>query len=209
MMGWVLAVIFGVAAAVCAALAWRTSREARRRSDARVAELAAKIDPPDEAVAPPVGAPMPPSLNPFAKVGIGFAVVTFAIVAAALVIDAAERRPGADRSQPPALELVSMQPQRQNGALTVSGLVRNSGDRAAVGIVAEITVLDRTGEILGTRRAPIALPSLPPEANSPFSVTFDGIGSAQRYRIAFRDAERIVRHVDRRAAPALRPQPGS
>ena len=205
----VLAVVFGVLAAACAALAWRTSREGRRRSDARVAALAATIDPTrgDEQV--PIDAPMPKPFNPLAKIGIGFGVVTAAIVAAALVIDAAERHPAAPgRAQTSSLELVTMQPQRQKGTLTVTGLVRNSSERPAVNIAAEITVLGASGEVLATRRAPIQLHSLPPEANSPFSVTVDGIGTAQRYRIAFRGPDGLVRHVDRRAE-SPRQQSGS
>ena len=202
----VLAVVFGVLAAACAALAWRTSREARRRSDARVAALAATIDPARSDEPAHIDAPMPKPFNPLAKVGIGFGVVAAAIVAAALVMDAAERDPAAPgRAQTPSLELVTMQPQRQDGALKVSGLVRNSSERPAVNIAAEITVLGPSGEVLATRRAPIQLHSLPPEANSPFSVTVDGIGTAQRYRIAFRGPEGLVRHVDRRAESTRQP----
>jgi hypothetical protein len=156
-----------------------------------------------------VDAPMPKPLNALAKVGIGFGAVTVGIVAAALVIDAAERRPGTAHSAPtPSLELVTMQPQRQHGALTVSGLVRNSSERPAEDIVAEVTVVGASGEILATRRTPIELRTLPPEANSPFSVTVDDIGAAQRYRIAFRGPDGIVRHVDRRAQ-SQRQQSGS
>jgi len=197
----VLAAIFGLMAATCAAVAWRTSREARRRSDARVAALAATIDPPHGDEQPqPVEASMPQPLNPLAKIGIGFGAVTVAIIAAALVMDAAERGPAAPaRAQTSALELLTMQPQRQNGALTVSGIVRNTSERPARGVVAEVEVVGTTGELLATRREPIALQSLPPEANSPFSVTIEGVGTAQRYRIAFRGPDGIVRHVDRRA----------
>jgi hypothetical protein len=209
MMELVLAATFGVMAAACAALAWRTSREARHRSDARVAALAATIDPLGGDEPATFDSPMPKPFNPLVKIGIGFGAVTVAIVAAALVIDAAERRPSAPgRGPASALELVSMQPQRQNGALTVSGLVRNSGERPAVNIAAEITVVGASGEILATRRAPIDLRSLPPDANSAFSVTVDGIGAAQRYRLAFHSPEGIVRHIDRRAQPR-RPQSGS
>ena len=205
----VLAIVFGVLAVACAALAWRTSREARRRSDARVAALAATIDPARGDEPAHIDAPMPKPFNPLAKIGIGFGAVTAAIVAAALVIDAAERHPAAPGpGRTPALELVTMQPQRQNGALTVTGLVRNSSERPAVNIAAEVTVLGTSGEVLATRRAPIRLHSLPPEANSPFSVTIDGIGAAQRYRIAFRGPDGLVRHVDRRAA-SPRQQSGS
>lgn len=205
----VLAVVFAVMAAACAALAWRTSREAHRRSDARVAALAATIDPLRGDEPTQLDAPMPKPFNPLVKIGIGFGTVTVAIVAAALVIDAAERRPTtAGNARTPALELVSMQPQRQNGSLTVSGLVRNGGERPAVDISAEVTVVGTSGKILATRQAPIQLHSLPPEADSAFSVTVDGIGAAQRYRIAFRSPDGIVRHVDRRAQ-SRRQQSGS
>lgn len=204
-----VAVVFGVMAAACAALAWHTSREARRRSDARVAVLAETIDPLRGDEPAQLDAPMPKPFNPLAKIGIGFGAVTVAIVAAALVIDAAERRPATPgHAQSSALELISMQPQRQNGTLTVSGLVRNGGERPAVDIAAEITVVGTSGQVLATRRAPIQLHSLPPEADSGFSVTVDGIGAAQRYRIAFRGPEGIVRHVDRRAG-SQRQQSGS
>ena len=194
----VLAALSGVISAVCAAIAWRTSREARRRSDARVAALADTIDPPRSEESRQPGGVMPRSLNPLAKIGIGFGAVTVAIIAAALVMDAAERPATTARAQTPALELVTMQPQRQNGALTVSGIIRNSSERPVVGIVAEVTVVGTSGDVMATRTVPIELQSLPPEANSSFSVTLDGVGTAQRYRIAFRGPDGIVRHVDRR-----------
>ena len=196
----VLAAISGVISAVCAAVAWRTSREARRRSDARVAALADTIDPShSDEPRRHGGVSMPRSLNPLAKIGIGFGAVTVAIIAAALVMDAAERDPAAPpRAQTPPLELVSMQPRRQNGALTVSGIIRNSSERPVVGIVAEVTVVGTSGDVMVTRTVPIELQSLPPEANSAFSVTLDGVGTAQRYRIAFRGPDGVVRHVDRR-----------
>jgi hypothetical protein len=209
MMELVLAVVFGLMAAGCAALAWRTSREAQRRSAARVAALAATIDPLRGDEPSRLDAPMPKPFNPLAKIGIGFGAVTVAIVAAALVMDAAERRPSPPgHARTSVLELVSMQPQRQNGSLTVSGLVRNGGERPAVNIAAEITVVGASGEILATRRAPLQRHSVPPEADSAFSVTVDGIGAAQRYRIAFRSPDGIVRHVDRRAQ-SRRQQSGS
>ena len=194
----VLAALSGVISAVCAAIAWRTSREARRRSDARVAALADTIDPQRSEESRQPGAVMPRSLNPLAKIGIGFGAVTVAIIAAALVMDAAERPATTARAQTPALELVTMQPQRQNGALTVSGIIRNSSERPVVGIVAEVTVVGTSGDVMATRTVPIELQSLPPEANSSFSVTLDGVGTAQRYRIAFRGPDGIVRHIDRR-----------
>ena len=194
----VLAAISGVISAVCAAIAWRTSREARQRSDARVAALADTIDPPRSQESRQPGGMMPRSLNPLAKIGIGFGAVTVAIIAAALVMDAAERPATTARAQTPALELVTMQPQRRNGALTVSGIIRNSSERPVVGIVAEVTVVGTSGDVMATRTVPIELQSLPPEANSSFSVTLDGVGTAQRYRIAFRGPDGIVRHVDRR-----------
>lgn len=195
-----LAAISGVISAVCAAIAWRTSREARRRSNARVASLAETIDPSrGQEQHQHGGVSMPRSLNPLAKIGIGFGVVTVAIIGAALVMDAAERGPATPaRAQTPALELVTMQPQRRNGALTVSGIIRNSSERPVAGVVAEVTVVGTSGEVMATRAVPIELQSLPPEANSSFTVTLDGVGTAQRYRIAFRGPDGIVRHVDRR-----------
>ena len=64
--------------------------------------------------------------------------------------------------------------------------------------MAEVTVVGTSGEVMATRAVPIELQSLPPEANSSFTVTLDGVGTAQRYRIAFRGPDGIVRHVDRR-----------
>ena len=52
---------------------------------------------------------MPQPLNPLAKIGIGFGAVTVAIIAAALVMDAAERGPAAPaRAQTSALELLTI-----------------------------------------------------------------------------------------------------
>jgi hypothetical protein len=195
---FVLAAAFGV-------LAWRFARAERLRSDARVSALAAAID----GTAPTNAAPAmfvqdrtsAAQGRPLLKLGIGFAFAVGVIVAIAM---AGDRRQTivpaslATTNEDGSLELVSMRHARSADALTVTGLVRNSGGEAPAGITAVVFVFDRDGNYVTSGRAPLEFPRLAAGDESPFRVQIPDVKDVGRYRVSFRTEAGVVRHVDRR-----------
>jgi hypothetical protein len=97
------------------------------------------------------------------------------------------------------LELMSMRHQRQGTTLTVSGLVRNPPQGAAVnGVTAVVFAFDGSGAFLASGRAPLDFSSLRPGDESPFVVNVPNVSDVARYRVTFRSGSGVVRHVDRR-----------
>ena len=193
-----------VIAAVCALLAWQTRRDARRRSAARVAALAARIDPEPEAEERSLFAAREtgsgPSLTPLA-VGAGTlaAVVLVAVLAGAMSARGPEPTP---RTPEAPLALVALEHSGRPGQLVVSGQVRTQRPGSAAPILVSVTAVGRAGDVLGTRQAVVSQAPLTPGQTVPFAVSLAGIGGVDRYRVAFRDGTRVVRHVDRRQTPA-------
>jgi len=64
----------------------------------------------------------------------------------------------------------------------------------------ENILFDRDGGFLASGRAALDSPALIPGGESPFAVIVRTDGDVARYRISFRSGDRIVAHVDRRAA---------
>jgi hypothetical protein len=197
------------AAALFGGMTWHLYRRERRRSDARVAALAAMIDDP----APPAPTPLFASGqipfahdHPLLKIAAGFVLIAAAILAVAIAGDWSERRPSAataaPAAEPAALALLSMRHERSGDTLTVTGLVRNEGTRPADGIVATVLAFDGIGTFLASGRAPVDVRSLAPGEEAPFRVAIPGVPAAARYRVAFRNDSGLVRHVDRRRQPA-------
>ena len=219
-----LTIVSLVAALGFGAVAWRLLREERRRSQARVAALAAAID----AGAPRASHPAPaggrvepvavgtlfaaePSAavqgSPRVKIAVG--AVMAAVVIAALAVanrpstpsrsnqSAAAAARGATADAP--LELVSMGHTRVGETLTVTGLVRNphaGGDVSRISAV--VLAYNRAGALVATGRAPLDITTLAPGDESPFVVRIPGVAEVARYRVSFRTERGIVRHIDRR-----------
>lgn len=99
------------------------------------------------------------------------------------------------------LSLVSLgHEQHTDGTLVISGIVRNPPDSAArERLFAVASLVDASGVLLASARAPLDFTTLAPGDESPFVVRVAGASGVARYRIGFRDAEGgSVGHVDRR-----------
>jgi hypothetical protein len=203
-------------AAVMSLLVWTMVREERRRSQARVAALqdlagddvvttrrvvAADLPLRDNGRTAPELFAEPsarPSWGPRIALAAGVLAVAFGI--------GFTYWPDRDADIGPALssplELVALRHESSPGALTVSGIVRNPADGAALkGIIATAYVLASDGEILASARAPIDVVTFGAGEESPFHVAVATPGQVARYRVGFRDENgQVVAHVDRRAA---------
>jgi flagellar basal body-associated protein FliL len=213
-------------AAVMTVLAWRLAREQRRRSDARVAALAAEIhsgrerDLPLHHVAPVVtshdlfdaaGGETAPRSRRMAVIAVAVAIVGCAAllwsVSSHSNAPARSGRPASAAAQPtlPAsgaalLELTALTHDRDADRLTVRGRVRNPARGASVqGITAVVFLFDHDGVLITSARA--AIDSLAPGTESPFVVTIPHVTGVGRYRVSFRTDDRIVPHIDRRDRP--------
>lgn len=207
-------------------VAWRVAREARLRSEARVAALAADIraesaDRPAERAGVVGPASMFASVQPSAAFPrLAAVVVAGALVVgggAALVValgrgedavsDSAsggQPRPGVEETRAntvpqatPALELVTLGHQRDDNRLAVRGIVRNPANGSTMNqLSAAVLLFSREGALLSSARAPVQVPTLGPGGESTFLVTVPGAASIGRYRVSFRSEERVVPHVD-------------
>jgi hypothetical protein len=213
----VLSLISLIAAAGFAALAWFVVREDRRRSAVRVAALAsAALDehatsvllPADTHDSTPefLDSARPASMrgHPLVRVAVGFAMSVALIVFIAMSADRQDSRSGsatvATAAQQDGLELLSMRHQRDGETLSITGLVRNGGRQSSSGLTAVVFTFDAAGNFVASGRAPLEFGTLAPGDESPFSVTIPHVGTVARYRVSFRSATGIVRHVDRRTA---------
>lgn len=99
------------------------------------------------------------------------------------------------------LQLTALGHEQRRGALVVRGVVRNpiaGSDRA--NLVANVTLLDAAGGVLGTARAAVMTPVLRPGRDGEFSVQLPAPAGVRRYRVTFLAADgSLVAHADRRA----------
>jgi hypothetical protein len=218
----VVAVASIVLAVVLGAWAWRLAGLERIRSEARVTALAAAIEGTSNAAPAAMFERAPRSGvqgRPLLKLGVGFVMAVGVIVLVAMSSDrhaspkAASVAPAsagqarqADADQ--SLELLSMRHAREGQSLSVTGLVRNPGPAAGADILAVVFVFDRDGNFVASGRAPLEFATIGNGDESPFRVTVPDVKDVGRYRVSFRTAAGVVRHVDRRpvvAATAGRP----
>jgi hypothetical protein len=209
-------------------VAWRVAGEERRRSEARVATLAADLrssevgdDRPLTAAAPQTSGSMFTFMQPVTAVP-RLATVILAgvlVVGAGAVLLVALGRSGdaaahpvgnpaagaveSHSAAPPsaarALELVALGHERDRDQLTVRGIVRNPVSGSPVNqLTAVVLVYDRAGGFLATGRAPVEAPSLGLGRESIFLVTIPGAADVGRYRVSFRSEDRVIPHVDTR-----------
>ncbi len=208
-------------AAIMSAVAWRMARQEKRRSDARVAALAAEIH--DAAAPPPLAMDRfreePVDTNLFSRerprsgsraaiVG-GGAVVFGAAVAFAILAGSAA--PRARRSASPSntaaaaapspvpLELLALGHERVGDQLTVRGVIRNPVSGVGMDrVTAVVFLFTPDGGFLESGRADVAAAELRPGGESTFVVTVPRAADVARYRVSFRTDERVVPHLDRR-----------
>jgi hypothetical protein len=212
--------VFSLAAAGgFGAVTWYTLRDARQRSRARVASLAAALDGDDQPALAGSRVPLQrggqagalfdmerrsaAQGRPLIKLAVGFAMAVLLIVAIAMVgagHDApAPRSVATDSSaSAPSLELLSMRHEQAADTLTVTGLVRNPGAAPASAVTAVVFAFDRAGNFLASGRAPLEFGRLDAGDESPFRVTIANVSDVGRYRVSFRTDAGVVRHVDRR-----------
>jgi len=218
-------------AAIMSLVAWRIAGDERRRSEARIAALAADIH--AEHAAPRVhsvqgddlelrprsattaGADLftaQPRAGARWPTVVAAGVFVFATLAAVLIVlgggsgatTQASNQAAAVAAPPTAaapLELVALGHERDGDRLTVRGVVRNPASGTAVDrLTAVVFLFSRDGGFLSSGRVAIESSALRPGTESAFVVTVPGAGDVGRYRVSFRSDERIVPHVDRRAA---------
>jgi hypothetical protein len=214
-------------AIVMTAVAWRMSAEERRRSNVRVAALAADIhdgdfdlraDTSDVDGAAPVGdlftvAQPAQSGSRFATVIACGVIVVGTLATATLLLSsgshtakaaAAENRTTpAEQTNAVPLELLALGHDRTGDELTVRGVIRNPASGVAVDrLTAVVFLFNRDGSFLTSGRATVESPALVPGGESRFVVNVPSAADVGRYRVSFRTDDRVVPHIDRRE-PAL------
>ncbi|MGE0448922.1 MAG: hypothetical protein AB7Q29_04995 [Vicinamibacterales bacterium] len=209
-------------AAIATFLSWRVIDESRRRSAARVERLAASVDAIDPSKAPRVA--LAHLLEPSDTGGVQRAIALAGTVGLLLLLvvlsfgqlatgralaesagsvaapAGATAAPGAESVEERPLDLMSLTHERSaSGALELRGAVNRTEPAAALNRVTAVALLfDNQGTFLGSERAPLQLRSLDDDAHATFVLSVPDAARVGRYRISFRDGDRIVPHVDRR-----------
>ena len=212
-------------------VAWRLVLEERRRSDARLAALAAELKRGEESSASEDAVPVIPEVpidagaadvpvagglffslpdspssgwTRMAALG-GASIIVLAVVAAVFLFSASDDGDAAATAEGirPPLDLIALQHAEDGPFLDISGSVRNPEDGAAVERLSVVAMaFDEAGTLIATRRTPVEPPALSPGADSAFIVRLLAAGIS-RYRISFLLDDATIPHVDRR--PAARP----
>ena len=216
MTAWPLLTLVTTAAACAfAVIAWRQHQDTRRRSDARVAALAAAVDGPLEAFSVEGG---------LAEAGVAAAgletgnyvqtmparrggvmaagMVPIALVVVALLVTRGPRAMPAPpvARQPETLELLDMRHDRSGDLLTVTGTVRVRG-RDTAPVTAVVTGRAAAGHVVVSAHAPLDDASLDVGGESSFRVSVSGGHDVRRYQVRFETPLGPLTHIDRRAHP--------
>jgi hypothetical protein len=219
-----IAALSSIVAVIMTTVVWRMRREERRRSDARVAALAAAIEGDDIPLRPAHPQQVAVRANFFSSpagsgesagrrwagaaalgVFVVAAVAAFAVVAgrARTVIQSHSDRPaGAQGSSTAPLELLALEHDREGDRFIVRGIVRNPTAATIDGVDASVSVFDRDGRLISSGRAAVAVRALASGTETPFVVAVSGADDVDRYHLSFRTAAGIVPHLDRRV-PAV------
>jgi hypothetical protein len=108
-------------------------------------------------------------------------------------------RPAQALAADQALQLVSLNHERADDRLTISGVVRNPPRGTQVDhLTAVVLLFNQQGGYLTSGRSPVESATLQPGAESKFVVTVPGASDVGKYRVSFRTDDRVVPHVDRR-----------
>jgi hypothetical protein len=217
-MMWLIALIstLSVAVVVLAVMTFLRARADRRRSDARVAALAAAID--DTRWTPGLGIGADSDFMPESPAAVSLVVPDVerpsrlpAFAGAALVVVAAStllfvgmnRGSRAPRETPTpmasSIELLSMRHSLDRETLIVSGLVRNPTTSGTPGLSAVISVLGQDGQVVARGESALDSVVLGPGKETTFRVSVSDVVDPGRYRVAFVNGSQIVPHVDRRS----------
>jgi hypothetical protein len=210
-----------IVAAASGLLAWRSIRREQLRSSARVASLSAAIDglpsltPGADDRAPALEYSLdfrsettattfdalgsqPSIRRRLMTVVSGASVVVAAVVLIAILSDRYEPPPTPIVVSPHAesLELLSLQAARDGSTLAITGLVRSRAEEPLTTLTAVVSAIDAKGRPIGRGTVPLA--AILPRRESRFVVTITDASEAARYRVSFRSATGVIRHVDRR-----------
>lgn len=209
-------------AAIMSAVAWHSSREEQRRSDTRIAALAAEIH--DETFAPATvagggdlfAAPQRSAWR-YATVVAAGSLICSSVVALAIASSPGAHGVASTIHTSPAnpatltnlaklvnpgvpIELMALGHERDGDRLTVRGIVRNPSSGAALNRVTAVVLLFKPdGGFLNSGRAIVESPALGPGGETAFAVTVPGSSGVGRYRVSFRTEGRVVPHIDRRS----------
>jgi hypothetical protein len=185
-------------ACALAVIAWRQRQDTQRRSNARVAALAAAIDGPLESFSTEAIVSMPSRRGWMIAAGM----VPMALVVAALVATRGPRPTSSAPAirQPEALELLAMHHDRAGDLLTVTGTVRVRGHDTAP-VTAVVTGRDAAGHVVASAHAPLDDASLDVAGESSFRVSVSGGHDIRRYQVRFETPLGPLTHIDRRAHP--------
>jgi hypothetical protein len=97
------------------------------------------------------------------------------------------------------LELISLRHERRDGALAITGLVRNPQAGQSVAQLAAVAFLfNQQGEFVTSSKAGVDFTQLAPGDESPFVIRIDAPSNVARYRVSFRTESGVVPHIDRR-----------
>jgi hypothetical protein len=206
-------------------IAWRLAAEERRRSNARVAGLAADIHEGNLDLQPSAHGPArsesatPADLFAIAQPAQSGSRLATVIACGVIVVGSLatvglllgsgshtakaalvqSRTTPAGPADPVPLELIALGHDRTGDDLTVRGVVRNPPSGVAVDrLTAVVFLFNREGGFLTSGRATVESPALVPGGESRFVVTVPAAANVGRYRVSFRTDDRVVPHVDRR-----------
>jgi hypothetical protein len=206
-----LAVAALATAGVLAAVAWTQRREARQRSAARVAALAAAIDGPLESfvfeeaglktgnhVLPMTGNYVPAPSRRGWIIAAGAVPVVLAIAALLVARGPGQASAPPASRQPDSLELLAMHHDRAGDLLRVTGTVRVRGVDPAP-VTAVVTGRDESGRIVASAHAPLDDATLDVGGESSFQVSVSGGDDVRRYQVRFETPLGPLAHIDRRA----------
>ena len=203
---------------------WRMLRDERQRGDARVAALTSMVARTPAAAASAdlsMRQPAPvamaglfeehPAESPwgqrFAVMGaLGLVLASVLFIALSMTAGtsargaASENQPAAAAPVRASIELMSLRDSRQDGSLTITGLVRNADPAASLNRVAVTAyAFDDKGLFVASGRTLLDVTQLAPGDESPFVISVPVTVPVARYRIGFRsDDGRVVPHVDKR-----------
>ncbi len=102
-----------------------------------------------------------------------------------------------------AVELVSLDHQRDGSRLAVRGIIRNPARGEIInGVAAVVLLFDEHDMYLGAREGAILRSTLPPGGEASFEIVLPDAAGVSRYRVSFRTGKAPLPHVDRRGLPA-------
>ena len=133
------------------------------------------------------------------SVVVGAFVVVAGVVFIAMMSDRYEPPPTRTVSaNAQSLELLSLDASREGATLAVTGVVRSRAEEPLTTVTVVVSAIDAKGRPVG--RGSASLAAMLPRAESKFAVTIADVNEAARYRVSFRSATGVIRHVDRRVA---------